>query len=84
MYGIRRIINRAVMGAGGATAKDVTLSQSNTIKNRNEAYEKAAAVIHASFQPPEYAVLHWDGKQLAGPQEKLAERLAVLVSGNTK
>jgi hypothetical protein len=52
MYGIRWIINRAVMGAGGATAKDVTLSQSNTIKTRNEACEKAAADIHASFQPP--------------------------------
>jgi hypothetical protein len=61
----------------------MSLSVSPT-PSRNEAYEKAAAVIHASFQPPEYAVLHWDGKQLAGPQEKLAERLAVLVSGNTK
>jgi hypothetical protein len=84
MYGIRRIINGAVMGAGGATAKDVTLSQSNTIKTRNEAREKAAADIYASFQPPEYAVSHWDVKQLAWPEEKLAERLAVLVSGNTK
>jgi hypothetical protein len=42
------------------------------------------ADIHASFQPPEHAVLHWDSKQLAGPEEKLAEQLAVLVSGNTK
>jgi hypothetical protein len=84
MYSIHQIINRAVIGAGGATAKDVSLSQSDTIKTRNEALEKAAADIHASFQPPEYAVLHWDGKQLAGPEEKLAEQLAVLVSGNTK
>jgi hypothetical protein len=43
MYTIHRIINRAVMGAGGATAKDVTLSQSDTIKTRSEACEKAAA-----------------------------------------
>jgi hypothetical protein len=74
----------AVLGSGGATANDVTLSQSTTIKTRNIAREKASTEIHASYQPPEHAVLHWDGKQLAGPEEKLCERLAVLVSGNTK
>jgi hypothetical protein len=74
----------AVLGSGGATANDVTLSHTTTIKTRNIAREKASTEIHASFQRPEHAVLHWDGKQLAGPEEKLCERLAVLVSGNTK
>jgi hypothetical protein len=62
----------------------MSLSVSPTPSRLEMKLLKKAADIHESFQPPEYAVLHWDGKQLAGPDEKLAERLAVLVSGNTK
>jgi hypothetical protein len=43
----------AVLGSGGATANDDTLSQITTVKTRNIAREKAFTEVHASFKPPE-------------------------------
>jgi hypothetical protein len=77
------MILSSILKAGGACSDDVRLSQSTVLRARNDARKSAASEIQDTFQPPRYSVLHWDGKQLAD-ERGTSERLAVLVSGDTK
>lgn len=71
----------AVLQSGGIDLGAVTLSKSSSKRHRETVRNKEAENIKTAFIPPNFCVLHWDGKIMADNCSDSTERLAVLISG---
>ena len=73
-----------VLKKGGATEDEVCLSRKTSDRCRTAARQDSASMIKENFTPPDHSVLYWDGKLLADADGDTADRLAVMLSGNTQ
>ena len=75
------MLTGSVLGAHGVDISNQTLSRSAIDRERKKMREEEANKIRASFQPPKWSVVHFDGKILEDLGGNLGDYLAVMLSG---
>ena len=81
----RHLVNivGAALVENGEDLNEHVFSHRTAARNRPQMRAAEATKIKALFKPPNFAGVHFDGKQITDSSGKSGERLAVMLSGNT-